>query len=84
MPEDGFFTGLSGKTLAFALVTPWNTDEKVAFQKTVYMTSHKASVITDVHSLEATVSLVETCKRWGMIDRMMEGVTTSFIDVGMI
>ena len=80
IPEDVFFGGLNGKTLALALITPWNTDGKVASEETVFMTSRKASVITDIRSVQAIVGLVETRKRWGVIERMLGGAATSFVD----
>ncbi|KAF8550334.1 hypothetical protein OG21DRAFT_1478565 [Imleria badia] len=60
IPEDPFFGGLGGKTLALVLIIPWNTDRKDASEETVFMTSRKASVITNIHSLQATVGLIET------------------------
>jgi len=47
------------------------------------MTARKASVITDVRSLQATVGLVETRKRWGVIDRILGGAATNFLDEDM-
>ncbi|KAI9570064.1 hypothetical protein HD554DRAFT_1982069, partial [Boletus coccyginus] len=83
MPEDPFFATLSGKTLALVLITPWNMDGKVASEETVFMTSRRASVITNVHSIQATVGLVETCKKWEVIDRLLGGVSMSFVDKDM-
>ncbi|KIK79589.1 hypothetical protein PAXRUDRAFT_834023 [Paxillus rubicundulus Ve08.2h10] len=79
-PIDPFFANLSGKSLALALITPWNTDGKLASKENVYMTTRKASIVTDIRSLKAVVGLVETRKKWGVIDRVPATVVTSFTE----
>ena len=80
LPKDKFFKTLSGKLLVLALITPWDTEGKSGAEDNVYMTSRKASVVTDVRSLRAVVGLVETRKRWGIIDRAPETVQVQFTD----
>lgn len=82
LPVNKLFNTLSGKTLALALVTPWNTKGpgKSVADEDVYMTSRKAKVVTEVRSLQAVVGLVETRKRWGIIDRAPGTVETQFVD----
>ncbi|KAH0832349.1 hypothetical protein J3R83DRAFT_13365 [Lanmaoa asiatica] len=71
IPEEPFFGLLQGKTFILALVTPWDTDGKLASKENVYMTMRKASVITDIRSLKSVVGLVETRGQWGIIDRSL-------------
>ncbi|KAF9222843.1 hypothetical protein BS17DRAFT_767596 [Gyrodon lividus] len=78
IPTDDFFARLSGQTVALALVVPWDTDGKDATKGNVYMTSRKASVITDIRNLQAVVGLVETRKKWGVIDRAPGAVAAVF------
>ena len=44
------------------------------------MTSRKASLVTDVRSVQAVVGLVETRRRWGIIDRAPEVMQVQFAD----
>lgn len=74
------FKILSGKVLALALVTPWNTEGKLAAEEDIYMTSWKAKVVTEVQSLQAVVGLIEIRKRWGIIDRAPGIIQTQFVD----
>ncbi|KAF9224599.1 hypothetical protein BS17DRAFT_766586 [Gyrodon lividus] len=79
-PVDPFFANLSGKSLALALIKPWGTDGGLASKENVYMTTCKASIITDIRSLKAVVGLVETHKKWGVIDRAPATVVTNFAE----
>ncbi|KIK97904.1 hypothetical protein PAXRUDRAFT_807196 [Paxillus rubicundulus Ve08.2h10] len=80
IPTDDFFAKLGGETIALALITPWDTAGKDATKENVYITSRKASIVTDVRSLKAVVGLVETRKRWGVIDRVLGAVAPSFAE----
>lgn len=80
LPIDKFFKTLSGKSLVLALIAPWDTEGKSAAADNVYMTSRKASVVTNVWSLQAVVGLVETRRRWGIIDRAPEIMQVQFAD----
>ncbi|KAF8833391.1 hypothetical protein BDN67DRAFT_917119, partial [Paxillus ammoniavirescens] len=80
IPTDDFFAKLGGETIILALITPWDMDGKDATKENVYMTSRKASIVTDIHSLKAVVGLVETRKRWGVLDRVLGVVTPSFAE----
>ncbi|KIK95759.1 hypothetical protein PAXRUDRAFT_776112, partial [Paxillus rubicundulus Ve08.2h10] len=77
---DTFFANLSGKSLTLALITPWNTDGKLESKENMYMTTHKASIVTDICSLKAVVGLVETYKKWGVINWVPATVMTSFTE----
>ncbi|KAF9223907.1 hypothetical protein BS17DRAFT_754034 [Gyrodon lividus] len=79
-PIDPFFANLSGKSLALALIKPWNTDGKLTSKENVYMTTRKASIVTDICSLKAVVGLVETHKKWGVINQAPATVATSFAE----
>lgn len=78
IPFDEFFGCLSDQTLALALITPWNTNGSVASKENVYMTARKTPAVTDIWSLKATVGLVETRKKWGVIDRIPNKGTEAF------
>ncbi|KAG8218033.1 hypothetical protein J3R82DRAFT_6238 [Butyriboletus roseoflavus] len=78
IPSNQFFGSLSSQTLALALVTPWNTDGEVALKENIYMTTCKASIITDIRRLKAVIGLVETHGRWGVIDHIPSGGTEIF------
>ncbi|KAG9309107.1 hypothetical protein JVU11DRAFT_11000 [Chiua virens] len=80
LPHNGLFKELSGKHLVLALIMPWNTDGKLASEENVYMTHCRASIVTDVRSLQAAVGLVETRKRWGIIDRTPRTIAANFRD----
>lgn len=83
LPTKAFFACFSGRTVALALVTPWNTDGKDATKENVYMSERRASIIMDVQSLQAVIGLIQTRGRWGIIDRSGESITATFGDVGM-
>lgn len=74
IPADPFFTDLSGKTIALVLITPWDTDGKNALKENMYMTSRQAAFITEIQNLQAVVGLIETRKKWGIVDRGGESV----------
>ena len=77
LPVDPFFADLNGKTVAIALIMPWNTEGKDASKENVYMTSRRATFITDIRNLKAAVGLVLTGERWGIIDRGGEGLVAA-------
>ena len=83
LPTKSFLTDFSGRTVVFALVTPWDTDGKDATKENLYMTQRRASVIMDARSLQAVIGLVETRGKWGIIDRTGESIMTTFTDVEM-
>lgn len=78
IPSDEFLGRLSDQTLALALITPWNTGGSVASKENVYMTARKTPIVTDIRSLKATVGLVETRKKWGVIDCVPNKGTEAF------
>ncbi|KAF8833262.1 hypothetical protein BDN67DRAFT_917366 [Paxillus ammoniavirescens] len=80
LPADVFFRNLSGKTLALTLITPWDTEGKITSKEMTFLKSRRASIVTDIRSLRAVVGLVESQKRWGIVDRVPETVVTSFTD----
>ena len=80
LPIDKFFKTLSGKLLVLALIAPWDTEGKSAAEDNIYMTSRKASLVTDLRSVQAVVGLVETRRRWGIIDRAPEIMQVRFAD----
>ncbi|KAI9457150.1 hypothetical protein HD554DRAFT_1981612, partial [Boletus coccyginus] len=68
IPPESFFKTLISKTLALVLIMPWKTEGNLASEENVYLISHKASIITDVHNLKAVVGLIQTREKWGIID----------------
>ncbi|KAG6369827.1 hypothetical protein JVT61DRAFT_13450 [Boletus reticuloceps] len=44
------------------------------------MTTSRADFVTDVRSIRAVVGLVETRGKWGIIDRIQEGVMANFAE----
>ena len=80
LPIDKFFKTLSSKSLVLALIAPWDTEGKSAAEDNVYMTSRKASLVTDLRSVQVVVGLVETRRRWGIIDRAPEIMQVRFAD----
>jgi len=80
LPVDPFFASLNGATVALALIVPWNTEGKDASKENVYMTSRRATFVTDIRNLKVAVGLVQTGGRWGIIDR--SGELGIMVDLG--
>lgn len=84
VPAVPFFGTLRGKTVLLALVRPWDTDGKDASQENVFFKSRNAKIVMDIRSLVAVVGLVETRRRWGIIDRTPEIARITFADDSMV
>ncbi|KAF9221683.1 hypothetical protein BS17DRAFT_844439 [Gyrodon lividus] len=80
LPTNDFFGNLSGRQLALALITPWDTQGNIASKDNMFLKSRRASIITDVRSLQAVIGLVETRNKWAIIDRVPETVATNFTE----
>ncbi|KIK77263.1 hypothetical protein PAXRUDRAFT_167400, partial [Paxillus rubicundulus Ve08.2h10] len=80
IPTNDFFAKLGRETIILELITPWDMDGKDATKANVYMTSWKVSIVTDICSLKIVVGLVETHKRWGVLDLVLGVVTPSFAE----
>lgn len=80
LPTNPFFANLSAQIIVLALVTPWDTNGKDASKEDVYMTTRKASFITDIRSLQSVIGIVETRNKWGIIDRSGESVVAEFAE----
>lgn len=80
LPADPFFAALSGKTISLVLIVPWDSDGRDAAKENVYMTTRRAAFVTELQNLQAVVGLVETRRKWGIIDRSGDGFLTNLVE----
>ncbi|KIK79621.1 hypothetical protein PAXRUDRAFT_834013, partial [Paxillus rubicundulus Ve08.2h10] len=59
---------------------PWDTEGKITSKEMRFLKSRRASIVTDIHSLRAVIGLVESQKRWGIVNRVPETVVTSLAE----
>ena len=79
LPDNNFWgSELRGTTHLLALITPCVTRGKDAgLELTLYHWTTTA-IITELHVILAVVGRVETCGKWGIIDRTGEDIQAEF------
>lgn len=79
LPDTNFWgSELRGTTRLLALITPCVTGGKDAgLELTLYHRTTTA-IITDLRVISAVVGRVETCGKWGIIDRSGEDIQAEF------
>ena len=82
LDEDPLWKHLRRKTLLLALVTPFKTNGvNAALKTTFYRPSESlASIVTDLRNIVSCIGRVQTCRKWGIIDRDIRLVQPSFAE----
>ena len=69
---------LRGTTRLLALITPFVTGGKDAGRELTLYHCTTTAIITDLRVISAVVGRVETCGKWGIIDRSGEDIQAEF------
>ena len=79
LPDINFWgSKLRSTTHLLALITPCVTGGKDAGLELTLYHRIMTAIITDLHVISAVVGRVETCRKWGIIDRTGEDIQAEF------
>lgn len=80
IPDKRFWgRDLQGTTVLLAVITPCVTAGKDAAKEMTTYQHTTTQVVTDLWTINAVIGRVQTCNRWGIVDRSEDSSRTEFI-----